>query len=157
MKNLIYLLPLVLMLLSSACSNEEPSPAAVFDMIVYIEIIDNHGNNLLNPNHEGFYDPRDIKIFYERNGQMEEFFEKHLNWQRNFRILPPEFERDYVMALVLDSEKTVIQWNEYESDTIHAEFYKTDFPSVRVTKLYFNGELKWDVADLVPREITIFK
>jgi hypothetical protein len=125
--------------------------------MVFITLLDEQGNNLLNPNHERYFDPRHIKIFYDRNGRMEEFYEGHLDMPRNFRIDPPEFERDYVMALALDSEKTIIRWNEHESDTIQAEIQKTDFPSVIVTKIYFNGELKWEVTDLIGREITVFK
>lgn len=62
---------------------------------------------------------------------------------RNFRIDRPEFDRDYIMALVLDSEKTVIQWNETEADTIQAEIHD-DASSVIVQKVYYMGELKWD-------------
>ena len=75
------------------------------DMMAFITVVDRQGNNLLDPNQEGAYDPKEIKIFYERNGNMEEFYEGHLDMPRNFRIDPPEFERDYIMALVLDSEK----------------------------------------------------
>ena len=158
MKNLIYALTMVFVLMTSSCSKDEvPGSAVVFDMIVFITISDSQGNNLLDPNQQGNYDPNHIKIFYERNGKLEEFYESHLDMPRNFRIDPPEFERDYGMALALDSEKTVIQWNENESDTIQAELYKTDDPHIRVTKVYFNGELKWDAADLIDREITIIK
>lgn len=158
MKNLIYALTMVFVLMTSSCSKDEvPGSAVVFDMMVFITILDSQGNNLLDPNQEGYFDPRHIKIFYDRNGKLEEFFEGHLDMPRNFRIDPPEFGRDYGMDLVLDSEKTLIQWNEHESDTIHAEIFKTDAPHIRVTKVYFNGELKWDIEDLTGREITIIK
>lgn len=158
MKSLIHALSIVLVLMTNSCSKDEvPGSAASFDTLIFITILDKQGNNLLDPNQEGYYDPRHIKIFYDRNGRMEEFYEGHLDMPRNFRIDAPEFERDYVMALVLDSEKTIIRWNEHESDTIQAEFHKTDFPSIRVTKVYFNSELKWDIEDLIGREITIIK
>lgn len=158
MKNLIFAIIMALVLMTTSCSKDEvPGSAAVFDMMVFITILDSQGNNLLDPNQDGFYDPSKIKIFYERNGKLEEFYESHLDMPRNFRIDPPGFGRDYGMALALASEKTVIQWNEHESDTIQAELYKTDDPHIRVTKVYFNSELKWDVEDLIGREITIIK
>lgn len=157
MKNPIFTLLCAVALIIGSCSKEEPPQFATISTIVFITLLDEQGNNLLNPNHERYFDPRHIKIFYDRNGRMEEFYEGHLDMPRNFRIDPPEFERDYVMALALDSEKTIIRWNEHESDTIQAEIQKTDFPSVIVTKIYFNGELKWEVADLIGREITVVK
>lgn len=149
---------MVIVLMTSSCSKNDELPGfgVVVDMMVFITVLDSQGNNHLDPGQEGFYDPRDIKIFYERNGKLEEFYESHLHMRRNFRVAPSGFGRDYGMDLVL-SEKTVIQWNEHESDTIQAEIYKTDGPHIRVTKVYFNGELKWDVEDLTGREITIIK
>lgn len=144
----------------SACSNEEeaqPNLGVVIDTGVVITVLDDQGNNRLDPNHERYLDPKNIKIFYEINGRLEEFYESHLDMPRNFRIALPEFGRDYVMALVL-SEKTVIQWNENESDTIEAEIYRSDDLNVlRVIKVYFNGELKWDNASLTDSEFTIIK
>jgi hypothetical protein len=154
---LVLSLTMVFVLMTISCSQEEvPESAIVIDRMIFITMLDSQGNNLLDPKHERYYDPSQIRIFYDRNGKLEEFFQGHLDMRRNFRIILPELGRDYTMALALDSEKTVIQWNGLESDTIQAEVY-TDFPHTRVTKVYFNGELKWDVADLIDREITIIK
>jgi hypothetical protein len=158
MKNLIYLLPFLLLMVS-ACSKEDIQPNLGVDIhnSVNIIVLDHQGNNRLDPNHERYLDPEDIKIFYEINGRLEEFYEAHLDMPRNFRIIPPEFGRDYNLAVVL-SEKTVIQWNENESDTIEAEFYiPDDINRIQLIKVYFNGELKWDNASLTASEFTIIK
>jgi len=131
------------MLFISSCSQEGQPQFATVDMMAFITVVDEQGNNLLDPNQEGAFDPKDIKIFYERNGKMEEFYESHLDMRRNFRIDPPEFDRDYIMALVLNSKKTVIQWNEMEADTIQAEI-SDNGASIIVRKVYHNGELKWN-------------
>ncbi|MBN3582649.1 hypothetical protein JYB64_09670 [Algoriphagus aestuarii] len=143
MKNLISIVSIFLLLIVNSCKENEQPTFFTVDMMAFITVLDKQGNNLLDPNQEGAYDFRDIKIYYKRNGIMEEFYEAHLDMPRNFRIDPPEFERDYIMALVLDSEKTVIQWNKTEADTIQAEI-QDDASSVIVQKVYFMGELKWD-------------
>ncbi|EKB48732.1 hypothetical protein [Cecembia lonarensis] len=163
MKNPIYILPLVLLFLFSACSNEEQMPTIggfTLDRVLTLKILDEEGNDLLDPDHERYLDPSKIKVFYERDGRMVEFIQSHLDMPRNFRVDPPhEFQDTYLMFLVLDSEKTVIQWNENESDTIRAEFFKysgRDF-LLKVTKVFFNGELKWDVESKSRRKVTIIK
>jgi hypothetical protein len=143
MKNLFSIVSILLVLLISSCKENEQPQFFTVDMMAFITVVDKQGNNLLDPNQEGAYDPRDIKIFYERDGNMEEFYEARLDMPRNFRIDPPEFDRDYIMALVLDSEKTVIQRNETEADTIQAEIHD-NASSVIVQKVYYMGELKWD-------------
>ncbi|WP_194976900.1 hypothetical protein [Aquiflexum lacus] len=163
MKNSIYIFPMVLVLLFSACSNEEQLPnigGFTVDTVAILKILDEEGNDLLDPGHERYLDPSKIKVFYERDGRMIEFIETHLDMPRNFRIgSPHEFRNEYVMFLVLDSEKTVVQWNENDSDTIHAEFFKYSGSSfmIRVIKVLFNGELKWDAESKSAREFTIIK
>jgi hypothetical protein len=60
-------------LISFSCDeNQEPQFATV-DLMAFITILDEQGNNLLDPNQEGAYDPKDIKIFYERDGKWWNF------------------------------------------------------------------------------------
>lgn len=143
MKNLLSVISIFLVLFISSCSQEGQPQFATVDMMAFITVLDEQGNNLLDPKQEGFYSSKDIKIFYERNGKLVEFYESNLDMPRNFRIDPPEFDRDYIMAIVLNSKKTVIQWNEMESDTIQAEIYDNG-ASIIVRKVYHNGELKWN-------------
>ncbi|MFL0685256.1 MAG: hypothetical protein ACJLTB_18900 [Algoriphagus aquaeductus] len=158
MKNLSpIILLMILALVNISCKEDEQPNFAVVDMVAFITVLDQQGNNLLNPSREGSFKAKDIKIFYERNGKMEEFFEANLDMPRNFRIDPPEFGSDYLMALVLDAEKTVIQWNKTEADTLKAEIYD-DGRSILVRKVFFQGELKHDVNKaLTRREFTIVK
>lgn len=157
MKNLIFAIPIVLVLMISSCSKEE-HPFATVSQMTFIKLQDKQGNNLFDPSQEGYYDPRDIKIFYERNGKLEEFYHGNLDMPRNFRIDPQEFDRDYIMALVVDSKITVIKWNETESDTIQAEFMDGGIPNAIVTKIFLNGELKWDAfTSMTGRGLTIIK
>lgn len=157
MKTLIKTSIIVLAVLVCSCNEKEEPHFGTIDRMTFITVLDQQGNNLLNPSNEGSYKSKDIKIFFDRNGRLEEFYQGNLDMPRNFRIDPPEFERDYIMALVLDSEKTVIQWNESEADTLQAEIFD-DGRSLIVLKVYHQGELKWDGAtSKTGRGFTIIK
>ncbi|WP_075349783.1 hypothetical protein [Algoriphagus marinus] len=155
MKNLKYLI-VCLVLISFSCKENEQPQFATVDMMAFITVLDEQGNNLLDPNQEGAYYPKDIKIFYERDGKMVEFYEGYLTMPRNFRIDPPEFGSDYLLALALDSEKTVIQWNEAEADTIIAEI-QDNASSVIVQKVYYQGQLMHELPTTKRRGFTIIK
>jgi hypothetical protein len=143
----------------SSCNDETfPCCPQTNSDMVNITVRDAQGNNLLNPTLEGAYRENVIKIFYEEEGKLEEFFNGgHSNMRRNFRILPPELGSDYSMSLVL-KEKTVIQWNETEADTLQAEIYDNGMILI-LRKVYHKGELKWDRETLITGEggITIIK
>jgi hypothetical protein len=157
MKTLIRIIPILLLINLSSCEERGEPLFGTIDMMTFITVVDRQGNNLLNPSNVGSYKPKDIKIFYEINGEMIEFFEGNLDMPRNFRIDPPEFESDYIMALVVGAEKTVIQWNETETDTLQAEIFD-DGRSLIVLKVYHQGELKWDGAtSKTGRGLTIIK
>lgn len=157
MKNLSQTLLIIFAFMNLACKEDEQPNFAVVDTVAFITVLDQQGNNLLDPSHEGSFKAKDIKIFYERNGEMIEFFEGHLDMPRNFRIDPPEFGSDYLMALVLDAKKTVIQWNKTESDTLLAEIHD-DARSVVVRQVSHKGELKHDTkTSITRREFTIIK
>ncbi len=145
MKTLIRITPILLLIIVSSCEEDKEPLFGIIDRMAYITVLDQQGNNLLNPSNEGSYKSKDIKIFYEINGEMKEFFEGHLDMPRNFRIDSPNSENDYIMALVIDSKKTIIQWNESEADTIQAEIFD-DGRSLIVLKVFHQGELKWDGA-----------
>jgi hypothetical protein len=136
---------LLVLALAFSCNEKEEPLFGTIDSMAYIKVLDQKGNNLLNPLNEGSYKSKDIKIFYEINGEMKGFFEGHLDMPRNFRIDSPNSENDYIMALVIDSKKTIIQWNESEADTIQAEIFD-DGRSLIVLKVFHQGELKWDGA-----------
>lgn len=146
----------ILAILSASCKENEQPHFVNIDRMAFITVVDEQGNNLLDPNQDGAFDPKDIKIFYERDGEMEEFYEGHLDMPRNFRIDPPEFGSDYLIALVLDSEKTVIQWNEAEADTIQAEIHDAG-ASIMVQKVFYQGQLMHELPAMSRREFTIIK
>jgi hypothetical protein len=159
MKAFSYLFILIAVMSFSCKENEQPQFATV-DVMAFITVLDEQGNNLLDPSQEGSFKAKDIKIFYEQNGKMEEFFQAHLDMPRNFRIDPPELGSDYLMAISLSNEKTVIQWNEFESDTLIAEIEQMGQVGAGffVKKVFYKGEIKYDIStSTTGREFTIIK
>lgn len=160
MKEIIRVLLMFFTLICFSCKEEEQPNFAVVDMMTFITVLDQQGNNLLDPRNTGSFEAKDIKIFYERNGKMEEFFQANLDMPRNFRIDPPELGSDYLMALALESETTIIHWNEVESDTLRAEIEHLgqEGSGIVVKKVFYMDEIKYDIAtSTTGREFTIIK
>jgi hypothetical protein len=131
---------------------------------IHIQVLDGEGKDLLDQTQEGVYQSNRIKIYYERNGKLEEFYNGgHSNMRRNFRIDPPGESEDYYgMQVILDTEKTVIQWNNTEADTLLAKIVPSnnpDFCPTRIVReIYHQGDLKWDGStSMTGRGFTIVK
>lgn len=159
MKNLSQIFLILIAGVITSCNDEiSPCCPATNSDMVNITVRDAQGNNLLNPTLEGAFRENVIKILYEEDGKLKEFYNGgHSNMRRNFRIISPELGSDYRMRVIL-KEKTVIQWNQTEADTLKAEILD-DGMILILRKVYHNGELKWDRETLTTGEegITIIK
>lgn len=145
MKHFIITIGLIILSFLSSCKDEEQPLAGSLNMMAYITVLDQEGNNLLDPATDGAYNSSEIKIFYEVNGQRREFYNANLDMPRNFRIDPPEFGSDYLMAIVLDAEKTIIKWNEEDMDVFEIEVNTTAGNGIEVSKVYHEGKLMHDL------------
>ncbi|WP_100628173.1 hypothetical protein [Algoriphagus formosus] len=131
---------------------------------INIQVLDQEGKDLLDQTKELAFSSNQIKIFYERNGSLEEFYNGQMtNMRRNFRIIPLEAGEDfYSMEVILDTEKTVIQWNASEADTLFANIVPIGDPNYCPTRMikevYHEGELKWGGStSMTGRGFTIVK
>lgn len=131
---------------------------------IHIQVLTREGEDLLDQMQAEAFHSNTIKIYYERNGTLEEFYNGGLtNMRRNFRIDPPEAREGYYgMLVILDSEKTVIQWNATEADTLLAKIVPggdPDFcPRRIVQEIYHQGDLNWDGSTpMTGRGFTIVK
>lgn len=159
--------PFFLMILSGlllSCEEDAQPCYPVDSNQVHIQVVDGDGKDLLDQTDAGAYQSSTIKIYYERNGSLEEFYNGDLStMRRNFRIDPPNVEvYQYSILVILEAEKTVIQWNAVEADTLVATIASKDSPdfcpTARVSEIYHHGELKWDGStSQTRREFTIVK
>jgi len=164
MKNLLFFFLLIFTGLITSCEENFQPCYPIDSNRIQIQVFDSVGNDLLDQTQEGAYQSNRIKIFYEQNGKLKEFYNGgHSNMRRNFRIDPPEAGEDhYRIQVILDAEKTVIQWNNTEADTLLAKIVPSnnpDFCPTRIVReIYHQGNLKWDgTTSMTERGFTIIK
>ena len=140
-----------------ACDKEKEK--LVLDQGVEITVLDELGNDLLNPTNQNFYDEGTIKIFYLINGVIEEVYNQNYDNPRNFRI--SEREGLFRLMLTLNATEndeypiTYIKWSESDTDTIKCSVSRT-YRSVVCIKVWYNEALLWDDLS-IERRIQIIK
>jgi hypothetical protein len=157
MKTLFRVIVLLFATALSSCEEEFICCPPMDNTSITLKVMDAQGQNLLDPKLEKSFRENTIKIFYEENGKLEEYYNGGMtNMRRNFKIQEPELEFDYRMKLIL-KEKTVIQWNTFDADTLQAEI-EDNGVFLNLLKVYHQGELKWDATKPVSGfEFTIIK
>lgn len=132
------------------CNSDDIINQASLDTGFEFSVVDNEGNDLLNPENPNHFSHSNIKLFYKENGRYKEVYDANLDYPRNFLIF--KHETKYRIRIFLnDSEnetqpETMIQWNENKSNIIKAEFYRTS-SLVRFNKVWLNDNLIWDSAN----------
>lgn len=104
------------------------------------------GVDLLDPKNANHIKESDVKIFYLVNGVKKEVYNGLLVHPRNFSIHKYENEEEYIITVFLnsldqtDKTTTYIQWDEKDTDTINATFFKNkDF--IFTKDVWFNEKL----------------
>jgi hypothetical protein len=148
-----YLIPLFILLLISCDKEETETQQTLINTSLSLYILDEHGEDLLNPLHSNAIHEDDIKMYYVKNGKEELFSRPNLDVSKGFRILKPQGDlSNYWINLFLNSESeeevttTILKWSDYKIDTLQASFMKgSDF--IRVSKIWLNGKICWDPED----------
>jgi hypothetical protein len=143
MKTIIIIFIAVLFMIS--CKKEKVS--LNLDGGIEISVMDNSGNDLLNPATPNAFVDSEIKIYYLIDGIKKEIYNANYDHPRNFIL----FEKDgeYRMGLSPNADEkeelpiTYIQWKEIDTDTIQCHFSRTS-NSVVCDKIWRNGTLVWD-------------
>ncbi len=151
MKNLIFLL-LATTLIVSCSSDDNNNDDNYYNLQTGIDFLvsNQNGDDLLNPNTTNAYSAESIKIFYLKDGIVEEIYNSNLALPRNFKIVSPEdsgeetyFMRIFLNNFVSENAITYIEWNETDTDTIRANFNNGDNYSI-LSKAWYNEELVFD-------------
>lgn len=155
MRTLVFFASILLTM--NSCDKEKEK--IVFDQGIEITVLDELGNDLLNPSNQNAYDVDKIKIFYLINGVIEEVYNPNYDNPRNFSI--SEREGLFRLMLTLNATEndeyptTYIRWSESDTDTIKCIVKRTD-RSVICTKVWYNDSLVWDDLS-IERQIQIVK
>jgi hypothetical protein len=153
-----------LIVLQSACHNEEPGPCGCtnIDVVTRIVITDDENRNLLDPATPGHFNADDIRIYYVREGERKEAFQANLDNPRFFAIEQYGSDNEYTMKLFPDMEvrntevtTTIVKWNSAIEDTVECEIFKND-NTISITKVWYNGELAYDQQKTV-QGVTVYQ
>lgn len=130
--------------LLTGCVEQSGTNGISISASTLVSVLDDKGNNLLDPEFEGAFKSEEIKIFYIRNGKIEEFFNPDLDMPRNFRVYKHEVTDEYMLVLGLEYE-TIVQWREGVTDTLRTEFYYfRENSGFRVDKIHYKGKVVYD-------------
>jgi len=145
----------------------------VYDTVIKIGVTDMDCNDLLNPSNPASFKKEEIKIFYLKQGIVEEVYNENMRAKRNFLIDENDIElwknlfpnSEYLVRLfpndsILEEFPiTYIQWNSKNTDTIKCK-YERSAEVIGCSKVWLNGELLWGEGTgdySKPRHIDIVK
>ena len=160
MKNPIVLFLLGIIIISCNSDDENNNTPSYYNLETSVEfkVSSPAGVDLLNPNNANAYIAENIKIYYLRNGEIEEIYNPNMDAPRNFSIISPEDtgEDFYGIAIGLNSSQlenaiTYIEWSETDTDTIRANFQSGDNFTI-LTKAWYNDVLIFD-EDIIPETL----
>jgi len=160
MKNAIILFLLGIIMVSCNSDDENNNTPSYYNLNAGVEfkVSSPSGVDLLNPNNANAYLAENIKIYYLRNGEVEEIYNPNMTAPRNFTIVTPEDSGEdfYVMTIGLNSSGlenviTYIEWNDTDTDTIRANF-RSGNNYLLITKAWYNDEQIFD-EDIIPETV----
>lgn len=139
---------IIMFLVAVGCDkNNDDNPVQTVNAIgIEFSIVDENGNDLLNPASLNAYQEDDIKLYYEIGG-----VKKEVNSPSSTNpdgILIYQHESEYRIGIALNHDEneplpiTYIQWNATDTDTLKAEFRRWGASNIAVEKVWYNNELK---------------
>lgn len=109
-------------------------------------ILNEQGEDLLDPSVEGSLNTSAIKLFRLENGERKEIYNIGMDHPEGYLIYEQEgFFRIFPMLAAGDALKTkgFIQWSTHDEDTLELEHIE-DSGIKFLVKVSFNGEVVWD-------------
>ena len=125
-----------------ACSKSDelgPIGPANIDRVFHFSVINSNDEDMLDPSTTNHYESKDIKLFYEVDGEQimtgNPTIYQHENEYR-FRIYLNDSNTS-------DKSITYIQWRTGDSDTLEAVFKRTEY-KVEKSTVWLNNLEIWD-------------
>lgn len=134
----------------SSCKKHYKQGPVVIDIGVDIWY-QNGQQNLFGPQNP-VYSLQDVSLFYLINGTAMEVNNSNLDAPKGVRLYEDAENKANIISVSPNTNlqnlksETVIKIGKEISDTITCEFQKPNEASLIVTKVWYNGELKWDVS-----------
>ncbi len=150
---MFFLLSTVIWIIS--CSVGESPQNINIDNNLTFYLVDENGNDLLNPENPNSVELDLIRVFYMIDGEKIEVNDSNLEFPRAFRVIPPEGNYDkFLLVLYLNIEDksssttTLFQWTREDIDYFQAEFDRgKNERHVICTKVMWNGQVVFNVSN----------
>jgi hypothetical protein len=143
----ILILILAIMTVYGCDKTEEQNNNYNLDIVMEFSVFNTNDQDLLDTATVGHFNESVFKLFYVIDGEIHDVYNPNYDNPRNFKVYKHknEYRIGIGMNYTESSEKpiTYIQWNETDTDTIEAEYIRTD-NAVMKNKVWFNGKLIWD-------------
>lgn len=146
---------LLLMISFFSCnSNDENQPSATnLDVGVSFYVLNENGEDLLNPNNQNSIDITNLKIYELINGEEVEINNPNSDAPKGFSVVSPEGKYDkYRLDLTLNIlEKsnttiTLLKWSESDLDSFKTELEKGE-DYIICKKIWVNDIKVWDMIE----------
>jgi hypothetical protein len=139
---------LVLFSITLSCANNDDS--VIKELHIDLYVVDENGNDLLDPNNANTLRYDDISIYYVVEGKSIRVNNGTADTPKGFSINEPGgIYHNHWIRLYLNSEKgkeistTMIKWSENDYDTLDVSFTKRG-ANIRRDKIWINKHLVWD-------------
>lgn len=167
MKDLFFIFTIAGIMLFNSCK-KEPINSFNIDVGTMMLVVDEEGNDLLDPNssYEKSINLDKLWLYNVIDGEEVRVFDSLMDNPKGFRLFEPEGKYDSFRLSVslmggrrLANTRTLLKWSETDVDTIDAYTEVGDGYEVTI-KLLLNGEEVWNVenaGDSEQRIMTIIK
>lgn len=159
MKNLI----LILLVIMSSCSSDEPNQQINIEAGTGFYVVNELGEDLLNPNHSNSIDFDKIKIYYLINGKEVDAYNANSDAPKGISLESPNDKYSkYHLNLGFNIEEndeityTIVQWDEQNRDIFEVQFNKGEGYLLAV-KCWVDKKLVWNVNNGDERFFTLEK
>jgi hypothetical protein len=155
-KSLLVVVSFLSILFLASCGDDPGNTDINIDF--YMSVKNAEGKNLLDTATVGHYVKDSIRLYLFKNGEMKELYRPNYDAQRNFllfqnsagefgmKVFPEEGEGRQSQTTTI-----LIQWDKNDSNNIDTvetyidKKYTDNSESIYVTKITYNGEIKWDI------------
>lgn len=147
----------MLLAVMGSCDKEKLNNSHTF-VVGHVELLiqDEAGNNLLDPSVSNHFSRQDIEVFYFKDGEKVLTSNVEIRTQRGFYTLFTPTEQILNNKGEKGEDITYLKLAEGLVDTIRTE-WRSVKNGIYNTKIYYNGQLKWDRENEKEPLITIVK
>ena len=137
----------LLLLTLESCDDNDSEASFNISNNVEISVVNEAGEDLLNPDHSSAIAVGQIKVYYELDGLKQEINRTNMDYPRMFALREPTPKNNrYSILLYLNTEDdsnpttTFLEWNSNRTDVFKSSLISSD-ESFKSDKIWLNGRL----------------